>query len=151
MYIDITMAYFVIEVIYDVIQMKLQYALIIHALLIVGGYAAVFTFSIIILMFFKFHVELVLSNSTTIENLDVEHKNENMKYNVGNWNNWVQVFGNDRLYWLLPLKHEKGNPIGDGLNWPKKGEHDKLTNIEHDQQYELQNTNYNSATPFVSK
>ena len=152
LYIDVTMAYFVIEVIYNVIKMKLKYNLIIHGIIIVCGYSAVFTFSIVILMFFKFHVELVLNNSTTIENLDVEHKNENMKYNIGNWNNWIQVFGNDKLYWFMPMKSEKGNPIGDGLNWPKKGENDKLTCIDQDQQqYELHNTNYNSATPFASK
>ena len=143
-YIDVTMAYSVYEVIYDIIKMKLQYIHFIHGGLVVLGYGGVFTFSVIILMFFKFHIDLVLNNSTTIESLDVEHKEENKKFDIGHQSNWEQVFGQSKFYWFIPMKSDKGNPIGDGLNWLKQGDRGQA------QHFELQQTNYNSAVPFSS-
>ena len=73
-------------------------------------------------MFLKFHINLIFENSTTIESLDVEHKADNAKFNLGKWQNWEQVFGSDPIFWFLPLPVKKGRPDGDGLSWKTKSQ-----------------------------
>ena len=48
-------------------------------------------------MFLKFHIQLGLDNSTTIESLDNKHRDDNDKFNVGKRQNSEQVFGNEPL------------------------------------------------------
>ena len=100
-------------------------------------------------MFFKFHIKLVLNNSTTIESLDVEHKKDNDKFNIGARQNWEQVFGSEPLLWLIPIPTKRGRPDGDGLTW-KTNENstldsnikiDESTNKKYGSNYD---TNYNS-------
>lgn len=78
-YIDLSAAYFVYLIIRDMIKLRVGYKDIYHITVILGVYFMVFVFSFIITTFLKFHLTLVLSNSTTIESLDKEHKAENEK------------------------------------------------------------------------
>ena len=130
-YIDISLAYFVYEIVIEIIRMKLRCNNILHAGLVLICYSFVFGFSIIITMFFKFHIGLVLSNSTTIESLDKDHKDENAKFCLSKMQNWQQVFGPTPILWFIPIDLEKGRPVGDGLSWEtrKTTEDDEQGNI----------------------
>ena len=116
-YVDISEIYFVLDMALKLFKKHIKYSEIFHVGLVIICYLAVFIFSIIITMFFKFHVKLVLNNSTTIESLDVEHKKENEKFNIGPRENCEQVFGNDVLFWFVPFPTKRGRPEGDGLTW----------------------------------
>eukprot|EP00754_Rhynchopus_humris_P041519 Rhum_TRINITY_DN25076_c0_g1::Rhum_TRINITY_DN25076_c0_g1_i1::g.181107::m.181107/K20028/ZDHHC2_15_20; palmitoyltransferase ZDHHC2/15/20 len=68
-------------------------------------------FAVVLCFFTFFHIRLALSNETTIEN-----EKAAAKYDVGKWDNWQQVFGENPWYWFLPLW---GNgPGGNGIDWP---------------------------------
>ena len=77
-------------------------------------------FFIVIITFFKFHVELVCSNSSTLDNLE-RQRNPNAGpnvYDVGTYENFLQVFGTNPLLWALPVapgEYKKG----DGVMWTK--------------------------------
>ena len=148
-YIDISEIYFVIDMSIKLFKKNVKYKEIAHLGFVVICYIAVFIFSIIISLFLKFHLQLVLDNSTTIESLDLEHKNENDKYNVGKRQNWEQVFGSEPLFWFFPFPTKRGRPEGDGLTWNIKGSGIKI--IENNNKnfgtnnYE---TNFNSNGPF---
>ena len=86
-------------------------------MLVIFAYLAIFIFSIIITNFFKFHIGLVLKNSTTIESLDQEHQKDFQKFNLSPRENWEQVFGCDSLLWFIPFPTKRGRPDGDGLSW----------------------------------
>ena len=85
-------------------------------LLILPAFAIVCVLTVLNSMFFKYHVGLVLSNSTTIESLDTNN-NEYLKFKLTYSENWAQVFGFDTLLWFFPVFSEAGRPNGDGLNW----------------------------------
>ena len=72
--------------------------------------------SMTLTMFFKFHIKLALSNSTTIETMDKKGINKS-NYNKGALKNWEQIFGRNSCFWLLPMTGESGKPIGDGVAW----------------------------------
>ena len=77
-------------------------------------------FFVVIFLFFKFHVELVLSNSSTLDNL-LKEKNPNAPpnvYDVGAYENFTQVFGNNSCSWLLPIPPSNSNRA-NGVVWPK--------------------------------
>ena len=116
-YVDISEIYFVIDICIKLFKKNIKYKEIAYLGLVVICYIAVFIFSIIISMFLKFHIKLVLDNSTTIESLDNEHKDENAKFNVGKRQNWEQVFGSEPLFWFFPFPTKRGRPEGDGLTW----------------------------------
>ena len=119
-YVDITEAYFVFDMCVKLFKQHVKYNEIAHLGFVVICYVAIFIFSIIISMFLKFHIKLVLDNSTTIESLDTDHKNDNAKFNVGKRQNWEQVFGSDPLFWFFPFPTKRGRPDGDGLSWKIK-------------------------------
>ena len=153
-YIDITLAYFVFYIIKDIIRMKLAYNNIIHASLILSCFCFVFAFSIIITIFFKFHIILVLTNSTTIESLDKEHKEENAKFCLSRRENWEQVMGTSALLWFIPIDVEKGRPVGDGLTWTTREENNTINNNNPPSGQNLEmknlnnyNTNYATTSP----
>lgn len=90
--------------------------------LIIRGLGALmqFAFLIIISMFFKFHVELVLSNSSTLDNME-RQRNPNAGpnvYDVGTYENFTQVFGTNTCLWLLPVAPTNSNRA-NGVVWPK--------------------------------
>ena len=84
--------------------------------IVIPSYLIVCILTVLNTMFFKYHIELVINNSTTIESLDPENK-EISKFKLTTSENWVQVFGFDKLLWFFPLFSERGRPHGDGLNW----------------------------------
>jgi len=64
-----------------------------HADFVLISYAAVFVFSIITIIFLKFHIKIILNNSTTIKLLDTDHKNYNEKFNLRFRQNLEQILG----------------------------------------------------------
>ena len=121
-YVDISEFYFIFNMSMKLIKGYIRYSQIIRLGFVIICYIAVFVFSIIISLFLKFHINLIFENSTTIESLDVEHKADNAKFNLGKWQNWEQVFGSDPIFWFLPLPVKKGRPDGDGLFWKTKSQ-----------------------------
>jgi len=128
-YMDFSELYWIFFIVKDVINMKILYKDFIHVGIILICYVFIFVFSIIITMFLKFHIELVLKNSTTIESLDKEHAEENAKFNVDKGTNWEQVFGKNKILWFIPIFSESSRPVGDGLSWPEK-KNNNSNNIE---------------------
>ena len=116
-YVDISEIYFIVNLSIKLFKQHIKYGEIAQAMLVIFAYLAVLIFSIIITNFFKFHVGLVLKNSTTIESLDQEHKKDFQKFNLSPRENWEQVFGCDSLFWFIPFPTKRGRPDGDGLSW----------------------------------
>ena len=116
-YVDISEFYFVVNLAIKLFKQHIKYSQIALAALVIFAYLAIFIFSIIITNFFKFHIGLVLKNSTTIESLDQEHQKDFQKFNLSPRENWEQVFGCDSLFWFLPFPTKRGRPDGDGLSW----------------------------------
>ena len=82
-------------------------------------------FFVVIANFFKFHVTLVLLNRTTIESLELKKTNQTIEdtqspYNFGEYKNWVQVFGKNKILWFFPMFGESGKPMGDGVKWQEE-------------------------------
>ena len=89
-------------------------------ILIIIAFIVSFAVLFVMGMFFKFHIWLVSSNMTTIENMNKERSGYNPHYNMGAKYNWLQVFGNNKLLWPFPVFMDSGKPIGDGVIWPTK-------------------------------
>merc|ERR1719261_2198122 len=66
--------------------------------------------------FLKFHMNLVMDNYTTIENLERE-EGAKSKFDIGKRRNWEQVFGASRALWWLPVHTHASRPVGDGVRW----------------------------------
>jgi hypothetical protein len=95
---------------------KFNYHIIIRSVAIVMQAA----FFVVIVMFFKFHVGLVLSNSTTLDNLERQRNPTAAAnvYDLGSYENFVQVFGTN--VWMWPWPFFGGSlPKGDGVLWKK--------------------------------
>jgi len=96
-----------------------------HPMVIVRllGFAVLVTFGGVISVFYKFHMDLVLQNSSTLDNLDKARNPEQAQakniYDVGSYENWLQVFGNNVWLWPFPVFGESGKPRGDGVEWKK--------------------------------
>ena len=116
-YVDISELYFVLGMALKLFKKQIKYSELFHVGFVIICYLAVFIFSIIITMFLKFHIKLVLTNSTTIESLDTEHQKDYEKFDIGYLQNWEQVFGSDVLFWFIPFPSKRGRPEGDGLTW----------------------------------
>ena len=69
-YIDITEIYFIIDMCIRLFKQHVKYSEIIHIGFVIICYIAIVVFTFIISMFLKFHIRLVLDNSTTIESLE---------------------------------------------------------------------------------
>jgi palmitoyltransferase ZDHHC2/15/20 len=89
--------------------------------------------TVTITLFFKFHVRLVLTNSTTIESMDKKNLQKDV-YNKGIQLNWVQVFGRNKWLWMFPVTGISGKPIGDGVIWTQENNHveDEIPDNEND-------------------
>ena len=79
--------------------------------------------------FVIYHIKLVIKNSSTIENLDSENKDKYAKFCLSKKENIEQVFGKNKLYWLLPIVAEEGRPEGDGLLWKVNDNNENNNNI----------------------
>jgi hypothetical protein len=78
-------------------------------------------FFIVIVMFCKFHMELVLGNSTTLDNLERQRNPASTGanvYDLGSYENFVQVFGTNVWMWPWPM-FAGSLPKGDGVLWKK--------------------------------
>ena len=85
------------------------------------------SFMYIISSFYFFHLNLVLTNTTTLEHLEFEKEKDPERkpnlgkvraadqYDVGKFYNWLQVYGSSYVLWFFPLTLLAGNPIGDGI------------------------------------
>ena len=78
--------------------------------------------------FVIYHIKLVIINSTTIEHLDAENKDKYVKFRLSTQENIEQVFGKNKLFWLLPIIAEEGRPVGDGMLWTTKENNQQLVN-----------------------
>jgi len=62
-------------------------------------------FIVIMTIFFRFHIQLVTSNSTTIEHLEAKRNALGVatdQYDIGYKHNWLQVFGEQKFLWFVP-------------------------------------------------
>ncbi len=66
----------------EIYKGTMLYEHMLRAGLILIAYAIITTLSVLITLFFKFHIGLVLRNSTTIESLDKDHIAENAKVEI---------------------------------------------------------------------
>lgn len=92
----------------------------VHTALRTIGLVIQVAFLIVISTFFKFHVGLVLSNSSTLDNLE-RQRNPNAGpnvYDIGPYENFAQVFGTNSCLWLIPLSTQSSTK-GNGVVWPK--------------------------------
>lgn len=78
-YFDLSVAYFIYLIIKKMIEETIAYKDIFHIFIVLIVYNLIFAFSFVITMFFRFHLRLILNNSTTIESLDKDHQKENEK------------------------------------------------------------------------
>ena len=91
-----------------------------HFILLTLGTLIQVAFLVVISMFFKFHVDLVLGNSSTLDNLE-RQRNPNAGpnvYDIGAYENFVQVFGTNTCLWLIPVAPTSSNKA-NGVVWPK--------------------------------
>ncbi|CAG9329296.1 unnamed protein product [Blepharisma stoltei] len=84
---------------------------------LIGAFLLSALLSVMLTLFMKFHIKLILTNSTTIEQMDKKAVNRIGIYNKGTWRNWIQVFGQNPWLWLLPMTGATGKQIGDGVVW----------------------------------
>ena len=75
--------------------------------------------AIILINFTKFHIKLVLKNNTTLEHLDSKRAKTLIvtEYSLGRYNNWISVFGKNRLLWFIPISLTP--MVSDGIIWMK--------------------------------
>ena len=74
--------------------------------------------------FLKFHIYLMTTNKTTIENLDKKGRPYQSVYDIGPLNNSYQIFGTNKWLWPFPVFCGSGKPLGDGIYWATKGGRD---------------------------
>ena len=91
-------------------------------LFLLSGFSLNMLLTFTISLFFKFHVKLILSNSTTIDNMDKKNIQKSNVYDKGSTLNWYQVFGRNKFLWLLPITGISGKPIGDGVIWTQENQ-----------------------------
>ena len=86
-------------------------------ILIIINYIPTVVITFLFGKFVCYHINLVITNSSTIESLDTENKDKYKKFCLSNRENFEQVFGKNKLYWFLPVNVEQAKPVGDGLLW----------------------------------
>ena len=104
----------------EILGLGKKYTFSFHTVLRGVGLFVQLAFFFMILSFFKFHVELVMTNSTTLDNLEKQRNpdTEAHKYNIGSYENFVQVFGINAAMWPFPV-FAGSPPKGDGVIWIK--------------------------------
>ena len=115
-FIDITAFNEVYQLASQFYRFKLQYNSIFRVSIVLPAYIIILIISVLIFFFLKFHITLVINNTTTIEALDPIVWVEN-KFKLSKMENWSQVFGENKLLWFFPIITDSGIPRGDGLNW----------------------------------
>jgi len=115
-YISATCYSDVYHILLTLYKTRLQITNYANIIVILLAYGIILTLTVLISLFFRFHVSLVLQNLTTIESLDPASAEDN-KFRLSKYENWVQTFGENKCLWFFPLLSESGRPIGDGLTW----------------------------------
>ncbi|XP_050694544.1 palmitoyltransferase ZDHHC20-B-like isoform X2 [Eriocheir sinensis] len=82
-------------------------------------------FAISLVSLFGYHVFLVLKNRSTLESfrgpifrLNHSWVQDKDGFSLGAYNNFVEVFGEDRAKWFLPV----ATSLGDGVTYPVRGQ-----------------------------
>lgn len=102
-------------------------------------------FSYIISLFLKYHLDLVLRNVTTIEQLDEKRGNPmQFSFDMGREWNWNFVFGKNQWLWFIPYDQGSAAPIGDGTVFMKQNLIDKSSSKDEENFY--QNDVYDQAS-----
>ena len=99
----------------------------------VGAYALDLLLAGVLTTFFRFHVVLVCTNSTTIETMD-KSTTKKGEFRRSLRQNWYQVFGVNPWLWPLPIIGRSGRPLGDGVMWHQESSHpdEDIPNNESD-------------------
>lgn len=87
-------------------------------------------FGVALLFFAVFHTMLVLKGRTTIEMHEIRDPARARmvrKYNLGWKRNWKKVFGNNWLYWFLPVRWSID---GDGLSFESNMDEQQMSLVE---------------------
>lgn len=79
LYIDFTLGYDFIKMMQQAFTERIKYKNLIRIFTFFISYGVNFTLSVLISLFLKFHINLVLDNSTTIESLDKDKIKDNKK------------------------------------------------------------------------
>ncbi|EGR29094.1 hypothetical protein IMG5_163250 [Ichthyophthirius multifiliis] len=130
-YITLTVFFIVLVELLELIQFFENYKNIrfdVNTILKIIGFTTSVFFLGVISNFFKFHIQLLMTNSTTIETMDKQRQeqqgqivvNKQNPFDLGYKYNFYQVFGLNPLLWPLPMFAQSGNPYGDGVIWEKK-------------------------------
>lgn len=102
------------------------------SMLFVGVFLMLCILAFLITVFIKFHIGLILTNSTTIENMEEQQRKstpaaDNKRpppttkhYDIGIGQNIRQVFGKTPYLWFVPIYTQAGRPEGDGVIWPQR-------------------------------
>lgn len=104
--------------------------LVAYSCFILAVYGGDIVMEYFLIKFWKFHLDLILANKTTIENMEQNDraknpnemnegnkKQEKKNYSLGTYENFLQVMGTSKLLWFFPLKYYYGKPKGNGLDW----------------------------------
>jgi palmitoyltransferase len=91
-------------------------------ILILGivGFGLGIVFFIIMIMFLKYHFDLISKNKTTLEHMDEKRGNiKDYDYDMGKDWNWDSVFGKNKLCWFFPVNSGMSETDGDGTVFMK--------------------------------
>lgn len=91
-------------------------------LLLLSSYSLSVSLSVVMTMFFRFHLTLLFTNKTTIDTMDKKNLNAKgdvrpKQFNISPSFNFIQVFGRNPWLWWLPVTGTSGKPVGDGVTW----------------------------------
>lgn len=81
-----------------------------------------------------YHIFLSIKNKTTLESFRspiFRQGPDKDGFSLGNYNNFMEVFGENRLKWFLPVF----TSLGDGIQFPTRHQYNTNSNL---------NGNYNS-------
>jgi len=86
-------------------------------LVLLSSYSLNVSLSIVMTMFFRFHLRLLFTNKTTIDTMDKKNIHQKGDFNISPTFNFIQVFGRNPWLWWLPITLNSGKPVGDGVSW----------------------------------
>jgi len=77
------------------------------------------TFSCVLTCFVGFHTKLILTNSTTLE--DMSRFSSKNPYDISYYENWKMIFGTKAFFWFFPTRmHCLGNGYNFAINQDSK-------------------------------
>ncbi|KAJ3431220.1 s-acyltransferase [Anaeramoeba flamelloides] len=92
-------------------------ALIINSLFCISTFSLLFT-----------HINLIFQNMTTIEHYEYNEAPELVNvYDLGKKQNWIQIFGNNKLLWFIPIY----TTPGDGYSFPLNTQNNRDLEMNH--------------------